>query len=75
MNSIKTIRLKSAWQIYPKGYVFGPEAFMLGNAARDLMVMGGQAEYVTSAMPAPANRMMAAPVKRGRGRPRKVQSA
>jgi len=60
------IRMKQAWQQYPAGHVFAAGCGMPA-AQRQMMVWGGQAEYVGEPVEAPANRMMvAAPAKRGR---------
>ncbi len=69
MNTLRPIRLRLAWRQWPKGHII-PE---MPAAAAQMMVEAGQAEYVTTPiLNSPANRMMVAePVKRKRGRPRK----
>lgn len=67
MNTLRPVRLRLAWQHYPKGHVFTA----MPAAQAQLMVQAGQAEYVTKDVPAaPADRMMRSG-NEGRGRQRR----
>jgi len=68
MNTLKLVRLKLAWQGWPKGHVFTT----MPAAQAQVMIAAGQAEYATQDMPAPVDRMMRPDdsVRRGRGRSR-----
>lgn len=66
MNTLKPVRLKHAWQAWPKGHVFTA----MPAAQAQVMIAAGQAEYCTEPMPSPADRMMRpARAKRERARP------
>lgn len=54
MNTLKPVRLKHAWQEWPKGHVFTA----MPAAQAQVMVAAGQAEYATKEMSAPVDRMM-----------------
>lgn len=55
MNTLKPVRLKLAWQHWPKGHVFTA----MPAAQAQHMVAAGQCEYVTEDIPAaPVDRMM-----------------
>lgn len=50
------VRLKIAWQVYPKGHVFTT----MPAAQAEVMVCRGLAEYVGEPVTSPVNRMMRA---------------
>jgi hypothetical protein len=55
MNTLKPVRLKHAWQSWPRGHIFTA----MPAAQAQMMIAAGQAEYVTSDVPcAPVDRMM-----------------
>jgi len=57
MNTLKPVRLRYAWQHWPKGHVF---TAMPATQAQH-MIAAGQAEYFDEAISAaPVNRMMKA---------------
>lgn len=61
MNTLKPVRLKLAWQSWPKGHVFTS----MPAAQAQHMVAAGQAEYADEQVKAsPADRMM----RPGRGK-------
>lgn len=67
MNTLRPVRLKSAWQHWPKGHVFSA----MPAAQAEHMIAAGQAEYLSAVMRAPADRMMRPEhqVQRGKGMP------
>lgn len=62
MKEPRHVRLKIAWQAWPKGHVFTA----MPAAQAEMMVAHGQAEYVTNPMQSPADRMM----RPGKAKPR-----
>ena len=54
MNTLKPVRLKLAWQGWPKGHIFTA----MPAAQAQHMVAAGQCEYVTAAMASPVDRMI-----------------
>lgn len=54
MNTLKPVRLKIAWQGWPKDHVFTA----MPAAQAQVMIAAGQAEYLTTPMAAPVDRMM-----------------
>ncbi len=70
MNTLKPVRLKIAWQQWPKGHVFTA----MPAAQAQHMIAAGQAEYATEVVSAaPADRMMR-PARRG-GKPLRGEAA
>jgi hypothetical protein len=54
MNTLKPVQLRIAWQGWPKGHVFTA----MPAAQAQYMIQAGQAQYVTTPMPSPEDRMM-----------------
>ena len=60
MNTLRPVRLKIAWQQWPKGHVFRE----MPAAQAQHMIAAGQVEYLTEDIPAAPNDRMMRPQNR-----------